>query len=254
VPGQEKDDSINLDDIEFEPASILIADNIPLNRSLIKGYLKNTNIEVIEADNGHTCLQFAKRYKPDLILSSIRMPVMDGFDTVRSIKQNEELRNIPVVAVTGTRISDIQEKALESGFEAFLPKPLRNDELLALLTRYLKYYHKDQDEKERKEVPKSEGPGRKLSGEPDYEKAFEQLSGELFSTWESVSKQPFFDVIEEFARKLLRLGRETNTQEIFDYGRKVRISVQKFDIEEMTKVLEEFPKIFDTVKKQAISE
>ena len=80
------------DDIVFDPACILVVDDLTLNRSLIKEYLAQTPLTVIEAENGEDAVRLARQHQPDLILMDIRMPVLDGIEAMKQIGRDEATR------------------------------------------------------------------------------------------------------------------------------------------------------------------
>ncbi|MCP4710391.1 MAG: response regulator, partial [Planctomycetes bacterium] len=73
----------------FETATLLVVDDIQQNRQLIKEYFRNTNLSVIEADNGQQAVQYAQHYRPDIILMDLRMPVMDGYEATKQIRNSK---------------------------------------------------------------------------------------------------------------------------------------------------------------------
>ncbi|RLC02752.1 MAG: hypothetical protein DRI57_29805 [Deltaproteobacteria bacterium] len=97
-------------DIEFEPAEILITDDIYLNRELVKEYLKDIPFSFTEAENGQKALTLLETYKPDLILMDMRMPGKSGYEVTETIKNDNELKDIPVIAVTASAMKENEEK------------------------------------------------------------------------------------------------------------------------------------------------
>lgn len=115
--------------------TILIADDYEDNRELLRVLLVGANYEVREASNGHECVQSARQQPPDLILVDLSMPGMDGWGVLRELKGSPVTANIPCMAVTA-RDSD-RERALELGFNAYLSKPFRSNDLFEMVSRLL---------------------------------------------------------------------------------------------------------------------
>ncbi len=118
------------EEISLENKIILVADDIEFNRILIKNYLNQYIIHVIEAENGEEAVNLARQQKPDAIFMDIGMPVMDGYETLRQLKKDEKLKQIPVIAVSGFASSVERDKAVAAGFAGFLAKPFMKKELI----------------------------------------------------------------------------------------------------------------------------
>ena len=98
---------------------ILVADDEADILKAVSFRLSKAGYEVITAEDGDSALEMAKSHKPDLILLDIRMPVKDGFEVCKEIKSDENLKNIPVIFLTassGTKIEDSVEDHKADGF------------------------------------------------------------------------------------------------------------------------------------------
>lgn len=110
------------------------------------------NIQVLTANTGREGLELAREKDPDVIMLDILMPEMDGFEVCRTLKQDEKLRWIPVVFLTGLGSSrDMRIKALEVGGEAFLSKPFDDQELVAQIRAMAKIKNANRIERNEKE-------------------------------------------------------------------------------------------------------
>ena len=118
----------------FEKATILIADDIELNRKLIIEYLKDAPLTIIEAVNGQEAVDIAKEQNIDLILMDIKMPKKNGIEATNEIK---EFKNIPIIAITASVIFNVHNTE-HNIFDNFLHKPLKKDTLLIAMSDYLK--------------------------------------------------------------------------------------------------------------------
>lgn len=123
--------------IRFKNQRVLIIDDEEFNRDLVKEALQMVNIEVFSAVNGREGFDISKEIKPDLILLDLKMPVMDGFETINMLNRDKILKDIPVLAFTAS-ISDNRFKELaEYGFKGLLLKPVKMGKLLNELSKYL---------------------------------------------------------------------------------------------------------------------
>jgi len=103
---------------------ILIAEDNPVNRELLRELLELRGYEVAEACDGQEALRALEKSRPDLLLLDIGMPVMDGYETVRRIRADATLATLPVLAVTAYAMRGDEEKILATGFNGYLSKPI----------------------------------------------------------------------------------------------------------------------------------
>ncbi|MGC2660919.1 MAG: response regulator [Bryobacteraceae bacterium] len=103
---------------------ILVVDDIPVSRALIKDALEPQNYEILEAASGPDALALMANIVPDLILLDIQMPLMDGYGLVNLLRKDMRLRDLPVAAVTALAMRGDREKAIAFGFDAYITKPI----------------------------------------------------------------------------------------------------------------------------------
>ncbi len=117
---------------------ILVVDDIKVNVDLLKMRLEKEGYGVTCAYNGAEALQLLSNEKPDMIISDVIMPELDGFELCRKIKQNESTRNIPVVLITSLSSTEDKVNGLEAGCDDFLSKPINDIELTARVRSLLR--------------------------------------------------------------------------------------------------------------------
>jgi CheY-like chemotaxis protein len=115
---------------------ILIVDDTDLNRDLVVQLLED-EYETVIAENGEEALERAHQERPDLILMDLGMPVMDGWEATRRLKANDDLRHIPVIAVTSHAMVGDEIEARKAGCDDYLPKPIDEDLLMKKIRKYL---------------------------------------------------------------------------------------------------------------------
>jgi len=115
---------------------ILVIEDVEFNRDLVVQLLED-HYDVLAAADGATGLQMAEREHPDLILMDLSLPIMDGWEATRRIKANVALRDIPVIALSAHAMLGDAEKALQSGCDDYLSKPLDEELLFAKLAQFL---------------------------------------------------------------------------------------------------------------------
>jgi len=104
--------------------TILIAEDNAVNRELLRELLEAREYRVEEACNGQEALDMIPALKPDLLLLDLSMPVLDGFATLKKIRETPEMASLAVVAVTAYAMRGDQEKAMQAGFDGYLSKPI----------------------------------------------------------------------------------------------------------------------------------
>ncbi len=116
---------------------VLVVDDSITVRKVTEKLLLGENYEVGTARDGMDALQKLDEFEPDLILSDIEMPRMDGFDLLSAVRQSELWHQVPVIMISSRTASKHRERATELGASDFLGKPYQNHELLTLIQQYL---------------------------------------------------------------------------------------------------------------------
>ena len=122
------------------PTKILIIDDSPSIRTIIKLYLMGRGLEFIEATDGAHGLQLASERGVDLVIADFNMPVMNGIDFVGNLRthNNSALREVPVILLTANKDDEVRQRAIDAGVSAFTVKPISRDQLTAAVRQYLK--------------------------------------------------------------------------------------------------------------------
>ncbi len=118
-------------------SKILIAEDNPVNRELLRELLEMRGHTVAEACDGEEALGMMEQSQPDLVLLDIGMPLLDGFGVIRKIRENPRFASMPVVAVTAYAMQGDREKILSSKFDGYLSKPVDARSLVQELDRVL---------------------------------------------------------------------------------------------------------------------
>jgi len=112
---------------------ILVAEDNDVNLSMLLDMLSIMKHKVVVARNGQEAIDLAKTEKPELIIMDISMPVMDGLEATRRLRELKEFSNIPILALTASAGNDGREKCLAAGCTEHLPKPIQTKELFEAL-------------------------------------------------------------------------------------------------------------------------
>jgi PAS domain S-box-containing protein len=233
---------INPADIIFEPSTILVVDDVEQNRSFISDTLKNTNIIVLEAEEGFKALELAKNVIPDLIISDIRMPNMDGFELLNKLKANKKLKNIPVLAYSASVLKDQKERIHKSKFAGLLTKPVNITELYIELMNHLHY---KEVKSERTLQTATENPESSTINIKDL---IESLESDLMQTWNSFEVTQPIDEVIKFGDNLIIVGSNHNSSLIVNYGKELQTAADNFDIEAILMLLKKYKSIIEKLK------
>jgi len=104
---------------------VLVVDDNPVSRELVREVLQSPDIEVLEASNGQEALDRITASFPDLVLLDLRMPGMGGFNVLQEIRQSPRLCSIRVIAFTAHAMRGDREKGLAAGFDGYITKPIQ---------------------------------------------------------------------------------------------------------------------------------
>ena len=116
---------------------VLVVDDVPDVTEMIGLFLKHAGYEVATADSAMAALRLTYEKAFDVIISDIGMPEMNGYELAESLRRRAEYQCIPIIAVTGYSEYDDRGRAMQSGFNAHLTKPIDPDELLHLMNELL---------------------------------------------------------------------------------------------------------------------
>jgi two-component system, cell cycle response regulator DivK len=116
---------------------ILIVEDDRLSMTLLSDFLNVHGYTIMKASDGSEAVNLARDGQPDLILMDIRLPKISGLDVTRLLKQDNQTKTIPIIAVTAFATPGDETKALESGCAAYITKPVNVDELLRAIELFL---------------------------------------------------------------------------------------------------------------------
>lgn len=117
---------------------VMVVEDFEDNRFMMRRLLEMSGYRVVEAVNGEQAVEVARREQPHLILMDLSLPVLDGLAATRRIRQHEELRRVPIIAVSAHDTSDFHADALAAGCNDYVTKPIDFEQLESLLSRLLR--------------------------------------------------------------------------------------------------------------------
>ncbi|GBC59586.1 hybrid sensor histidine kinase/response regulato r [Desulfonema ishimotonii] len=238
----ENDRRADADFPKFEPATLLIADDMKINRKVIRGYLGHCDFRFLEASDGREAFEMAVKYLPDIIFMDMKMPVLDGHDAMRQIKETPSVRHIPVIAVTALAMKDFRDRILPI-CDGYLARPFSRAALIAELKRFLKYSVAVSPETPA-DAPEMFSP-EVLARLPDL---IRLLEGGLKKNWEELCDILIINEIERFAGVMKELGEEFHYTPLAKWGEQMLRQALLFDTEALSRTLGRYPEIIRTLK------
>ena len=226
-----------------------MAEDVAINRELIRSFLEDQPIELLEAEDGGAAVKAARVHSPDLILMDIKMTPVDGVEAIRRLKADPATRMIPIVAVTAAAMKDNETEIREIA-DGYIRKPVAGDQLLNEMQRFL--------------------PVREASGdiEPDVtptpsawkapppaqldEATRQALAGEMTqmeAEWEAASATLTVSDIEALGQRAARIGDELSYPPLATWGADLARHAGRFEVEPMLTTLAGYTDLLETVRR-----
>ena len=116
---------------------VMVVDDYTDTRRIVKWMLEQQGYRAVEASDGRHAVEAAIGERPDLILMDLAMPQVDGFEAIRLIRGHEELREVPIIAMTAYDMAEFLDKADEAGCDLYISKPIDFQRLSVLIEKLL---------------------------------------------------------------------------------------------------------------------
>ncbi len=124
-------------DRDYSAYNVLAVDDIPLNILLVQKMLKRFNFKLRTASGGQQALDMIAQEKPDLILLDLMMPVIDGFEVIRRLRENPETADIQIIILSALNSQEDVVKGFNAGANDFIMKPIIMEKLLTCVVNQL---------------------------------------------------------------------------------------------------------------------
>ncbi|MCG8685241.1 MAG: PAS domain S-box protein [Desulfobacterales bacterium] len=240
---------ISHEEVVFKKGKVLIVDDIGSNKRLLEELLVKVNIDVLTADNGKESITVSKAFMPDVVLMDIRMPVMNGIEATGIIKNNKETQNIPIIAVTASSSTLEESDLLNKGFDGFLSKPIKIEELLYELSNYLELTTNDECELTIDEIEKLKHDENLTSDQvANLTKAIEIIEMNMMDTWREFQETQPIKEVRTFGKEIEALGSTYDVPLLSTYGRCLLLYARTFDVKNMQLSIKEFPRLIEKLK------
>ncbi len=234
--------------VEFEPAKILIVDDVDYNRLLVKTYLAGYGLDLVEASNGEEALAICGSDHPALVLMDLRMAGMSGIEAAQTLKADEALSDIAVIAHTASAMRQEEERIGEI-FDGYLTKPASKTDVVRELMRHLPHHLAD----ELPEAPVATTAATTWSADSLTAEQRHQLSGLVsalegeIGPCEQIRQTLTIDEVEIFASRMQELATNHSFPPLSDWGGRLATQTALYDIAAMSGTLDEFPLLVENL-------
>ncbi len=236
--------------IVFEPADILVVDDIASNRVMAKAFLEILGLLPLVASGGKEALAMLEQKKPALILLDLRMPEMSGYEVFQKIKKNKQLKDIPVLAYSAT-LPEHSNEALMHSFDGHLLKPITKERVAEALKPFLKYRLMPVKEKS-KDLPVLDKEFDKEFFSPE---AMEQLpkfifilKEEFLPHYDNIKDQFVLFKIETFLKHLRNRASNFQVIQFVSYANRMLQYIEDFELDEIKTGLKQFPQLIEKLE------
>ena len=223
---------------QFEPALIMVVDDVDTNRMVVCKYLEPYPFELVEARDGIEAVSLALKVKPDLILMDLRMPKLDGYQATINIKKKLD---IPVIALTASALEDKVSKQEKLIFDSYLRKPILKTKLIETIGKYLGH---NITGKQLEQPPVEFNIPEK--NHLDFSAI---VKNRLLQELETVSSIGQFDRIEQFAEELKILSARFEIDALQIISKQLKSATREFDIEKMDLLLSRLRQKFNEISR-----
>jgi len=250
-------------DVEFEPASVLLVDDVASNRELVKAYLEDAPFSVIEAENGDdalavlaACLDGASadlqglENLPNIILTDMKMPVKDGYELAKIIKNSDKFKHIPVIALSASVMRE-SEDTLKCLCDGYIRKPFGKPELISEMKKHLPHREKKSKMNGEKNAAEKTPYINTLCPETAVRlpELIHTLEDEFAPKWEEIRETLIFDEVGDFAEQVKAQGMKYGCQMLRYWGEKMLSHIQAFNMEELSMTFQRFPNLIAEIRK-----
>jgi PAS domain S-box-containing protein len=222
------------------PAKILLVDDIAENRMLVETMLKKTKWEITSKSNGQQAVDAVEEEDFDVIVMDISMPVMDGIEATKAIKENLKEKPTQIIAMTAYESREDEIECLDAGFDDFLAKPVKKENLLKKICRAINHVN------QLKEAEKGLDITSFLEDEDDYKKAVEMFVENLP---DRVRKMQYaienndLDELKAAAHALKGLGSFAGFPIYTEMAKAIELTIGENDIEKVREEVEDLAKL-----------
>ncbi|HUP92404.1 MAG TPA: ATP-binding protein [Solimonas sp.] len=213
--------------------TLLVVDDVAINRQLLEAMFEHTHHRVLTAASGAEAIEIALAERPDITLMDIRMPEMDGIETLRRMRQHPELATARVIAVTASNMVG-EEQMLRMQFDGFVGKPFNEETLYAEMAQML-----GSDGA----TPAQARPAAALDAAPGPvpEAILDELNLIELTQWPAVRDTLAMHEVRAFAERLSEIAGRGGGAGLSHYAAELSLAARNFEVGRTETLLREFP-------------
>ncbi|NJM16152.1 MAG: response regulator [Bacteroidales bacterium] len=227
--------------IRFEKQNILVVDDIENNRSFLCDTLKYFGLNTFQASNGQEALSKISSINPVLIVTDLKMPVMDGIELVNALKANNVTKNIPVICNSASAMRKDIGTLLEHKFDFVLLKPINLEELINILKNYIPHHYLDHQKPKTFSISTDHLPKTKKEAFDNW------LLTELSPVLNSQLQQTSINGVTTLTALLAQAAAKFKIQAFAAACTDFNEALDAFDINKMQKTIKELAQLIDKV-------
>lgn len=251
-PGEAEENGFDFSKIRFNKEAVLVVDDVESNRLLLKELLGEPGLQVFTAENGEEALFLAEELRPQLIIMDIRMPIMDGIECTRRLKENPDTVNIPVIALSASTKVAEENAMIKTGFDGYLPKPVTTNHLFRNICRFLDC--KQEPDSETIPAPVIPLSDDSLPGDENISQLIVSLKEEILPHLPSIAGAKRMKDVKSFSRRLMTLGNFYNAGAVTEIAEQLSSFANNFDITAIHSLLDRITILVDRLEATANGE
>ncbi|NQV71832.1 response regulator [bacterium] len=220
--------------IQFQGSSVLIADDITLNRELVKEMLTACGLRVVEAETGKDVLNIIAREQIDLLLLDLHMPILNGLGVIQELVQSGRRNAFPVIGFSASVMGEEATQFMKLT-DAFVPKPITQDALVSALSAFLPFDTLEIDAAAEQQATAAIAPSRPIDAA-----LIEVLEGER-ERWQDLTYRQTVNEMESFGEEMAAYGKQFSFAPLEQWGGLVSGHARHFELQDLMIVFAQYP-------------
>ncbi|MDD3961991.1 MAG: ATP-binding protein, partial [Bacteroidales bacterium] len=232
--------------LEFEPAKIMIVDDVDYNIALLINLTANENFTFITASSGEKALEILKTEIPDIIFMDLRMTGISGYQVTEILKKNPKFNRVPIIAFTASAMTT-SLPAIKALFDGYLRKPVNKKQIYYFLKKHLDYSVRVKISPVQLTAEKDQNLSEECKKR--LPAMVQRLESEMMPQWFKVKDDLIIFEIQKFVKQCSELIQDYPCQIMQTYVNALNESIDSFDIDSIETLLPKFPEEIGNVKK-----